>query len=98
MFSYLLDQLHNLQESSVPGHRVVQPKLIVNLPAHQGAGTGFALMTEALKAVDLDGLIAHLESSNPGNISLSQRQGFEVIGEIQSGNSPVLRPLLRRAR
>lgn len=67
-------------------------------PAHQGAGIGSALMTEALKAVDNDGLIAYLESSNPRNISLYQRYGFEVIGEIQSGSSPVLRPMLRRAR
>lgn len=34
-------------------------------PAHQGEGVGSALMTEALKAVDRDGVIAYLESSNP---------------------------------
>ena len=67
-------------------------------PAHQGEGIGSALMAEALKAVDRDGSIAYLESSNPKNISLYQRHGFEVIGEIQSGNSPVLRPMLRKAR
>jgi ribosomal protein S18 acetylase RimI-like enzyme len=67
-------------------------------PMHQGAGIGSALMTEGLKAVDRDGLIAYLESSNPKNISLYERYGFEVIGEIQSGNSPVLRPMLRKAR
>lgn len=67
-------------------------------PVYQGAGVGSALMTEALKTVDRDGLIAYLESSNPRNITLYQRHGFEVIGEIQSGSSPVLRPMLRRAR
>jgi len=67
-------------------------------PAYQGAGIGSALMREALKAVDRDGIIAYLESSNPRNISLYQRHGFEVIGEIQSGSSPVLRPMLRRAQ
>ncbi|WP_119080151.1 GNAT family N-acetyltransferase [Chitinophaga alhagiae] len=67
-------------------------------PVYQGVGVGSALMTEALKAVDRDGAIAYLESSNPGNISLYQRHGFEVIGEIQSGSSPVLRPMLRRAQ
>ena len=67
-------------------------------PAHQGAGIGAALMTEALTAVDRDGSIAYLESSNPKNISLYQRHGFEVIGEIQSGSSPILRPMLRKAR
>lgn len=67
-------------------------------PAHQGAGIGSALLAEGLKAVDRDGLVAYLESSNPRNISLYQRHGFEVIGEIQSGSSPVLRPMLRKAR
>ena len=66
-------------------------------PAHQGEGIGSALMTEGLKAVDRDGSIAYLESSNPRNISLYERHGFEVIGEIQSGNSPVVRPMLRKA-
>lgn len=67
-------------------------------PAHQGGGLGSALMTEALKAVDREGMIAYLESSNPKNIPLYERHGFEVIGEIQSGSSPVLRPMLRQAR
>lgn len=67
-------------------------------PMHQGTGLGSALMTEALRAVDREGSIAYLESSNPRNISLYQRHGFEVIGEIQSGSSPVLRPMLRKAR
>lgn len=67
-------------------------------PAYQGTGVGSTLMTEALKAVDRDGSIAYLESSNPKNISLYERHGFEVIGEIQSGRSPILRPMLRRAQ
>jgi GNAT superfamily N-acetyltransferase len=67
-------------------------------PAHQGAGIGSALMAEVLKAVDRDGSIAYLESSNPKNVSLYQRHGFEVIGEIQSGSSPIVRPMLRKAR
>ncbi len=66
-------------------------------PASQGRGIGAALMTEALRAVDRDGRIAYLESSNPKNIPLYQRHGFEVVGEIQSGNSPVLRPMVRKA-
>lgn len=67
-------------------------------PTHQGAGIGSALMMEGLKAVDRDGSIAYLESSNPRNISLYERHGFEVIGEIQSGSSPIVRPMLRKAR
>lgn len=67
-------------------------------PAHQGEGIGSALMTESLKVVDKGGMIAYLESSNPRNVSLYERHGFRVIGEIQSGNSPVVRPMLRAAR
>lgn len=67
-------------------------------PAHQGAGVGAALMTEALRVIDRDHAIAYLESSNPRNISLYERHGFEVIGEIQSGSSPTVRPMLRKAR
>lgn len=47
-------------------------------PAHQGIDVGAALMTEALKAVDRDRLIAYLESSNPKNISLYERHGFDL--------------------
>lgn len=67
-------------------------------PAQQGNGVGSALMKEALKTVDRDGTIAYLESSNPKNISLYERHGFGVIGEIQVGSSPTLRPMLRGAK
>lgn len=67
-------------------------------PVCQGSGIGSALMTEALKIVDRDGIMAYLESSNPKNVPLYQRYGFEVIAEIQSGSSPILRPMLRKAR
>ena len=67
-------------------------------PIHQGNGTGSALMKHALEACDRDGLIAYLESSNPRNISLYERHGFEVVGEIQVGGSPVVRPMLRQPR
>ncbi|MGB7070245.1 MAG: N-acetyltransferase [Pyrinomonadaceae bacterium] len=66
-------------------------------PSHQGRGVGSALMEHALRQCDLDGTIAYLESSNPRNVSLYERHGFEVIGEIQSGTSPTMRPMIRRA-
>lgn len=66
-------------------------------PSQQGRGVGSALMKHALVACDRDGVIAYLESSNPKNISLYERHGFEVIGEIQVGSSPVMRPMLRKS-
>lgn len=67
-------------------------------PHARGLGIGAALMEAALERVDADGLPAYLESSNPRNISLYERHGFEVIGEIQVGPVPVITPMIRRAR
>jgi ribosomal protein S18 acetylase RimI-like enzyme len=67
-------------------------------PAHQGKGLGGALMVHALERCDRDGVPAYLESSNPRNIPLYQRHGFEVLGTIQVGSSPTLVPMVRRPR
>lgn len=72
--------------------------LIGTDPAHQGQGLGHALMTHALARCDRDRAPAYLESSNPQNIPFYRRHGFEVMGEIQSGSSPTLVPMLRPAR
>lgn len=64
----------------------------------QGNGIGSALMQYALDRIDAEGLPAYLESSNPRNISLYRRFGFEVTGEIQAGGSPPLIPMLRKGR
>ena len=60
--------------------------------------TGSALLRYALEQCDRDGMPAYLESSNPRNIPLYQRHGFEIIGTIQAGSSPTVVPMLRRAR
>ncbi len=67
-------------------------------PAHQGKGLGDALMTYALQRCDRDHVPAYLESTNPRNISLYRRHGFEVLGTIQAGSSPPLAPMLRQPR
>ncbi|MFT7288321.1 MAG: ribosomal protein S18 acetylase RimI-like enzyme [Halieaceae bacterium] len=66
--------------------------------AYQGRGYGAQLMKHALAHIDTQGLPAYLESSSPMNISLYKRHGFEEMGIIQSGSSPVLIPMLRVAR
>jgi GNAT superfamily N-acetyltransferase len=65
-------------------------------PACQGLGIGAALMKHSMLRPDEEGVPAYLESSNPRNISLYQRHGFEVMGEIQFGSSPTISPMLRR--
>lgn len=65
-------------------------------PSCQGKGLGGALLRHALARCDRDKLPAYLESSNPRNISLYERHGFEVLGRIQTGGSPVVTPMLRK--
>jgi ribosomal protein S18 acetylase RimI-like enzyme len=67
-------------------------------PVHQGKGHGDALMTYALERCDRDHVAAYLESTNPSNIPLYRRHGFEVLGTIQVGSSPPLVPMLRPPR
>jgi ribosomal protein S18 acetylase RimI-like enzyme len=67
-------------------------------PSCQGRGYGSALLRYALEQCDRDGMPAYLESSNPRNIPLYQRHGFEIIGTIQAGASPTVVPMLRRRR
>ncbi len=49
-------------------------------PNAQGSGLGVALMRYAVARCDQAGALAYLESSNPRNISLYERHGFEVMG------------------
>lgn len=67
-------------------------------PACQGKGHGDALMSYALARCDRDKLPAYLESTNPRNVSLYLRHGFEPLGKIQVGSAPPIVPMLRRAR
>jgi GNAT superfamily N-acetyltransferase len=66
-------------------------------PSRQSRGYGSALMRHALAACDRDRRPAYLESTNPKNIPLYERHGFELLGTIQAGTSPPLFPMLRKA-
>jgi GNAT superfamily N-acetyltransferase len=61
-------------------------------------GYGSALLTHALMRCDRDHIPAYLESSNPKNIPLYERHGFELLGTIQVGTSPPIFPMLRKPR
>jgi ribosomal protein S18 acetylase RimI-like enzyme len=67
-------------------------------PSQQGKGFGSALLQHILIQVDRDNMLAYLESSNPRNIPLYKRHGFELLGSIQIGTSPSIAPMLRRPR
>ncbi len=64
-------------------------------PTKQSKGYGSALLRHALEWCDRDIKTAYLESSNPQNIPLYQRFGFELIGKIQIGSSPTIFPMMR---
>jgi GNAT superfamily N-acetyltransferase len=72
--------------------------LIAVDPLHQGRGVGARLLVEALRRIDATGAPAYLESSNPRNVSLYRRHGFEVMGEIRAGSSPAMVPMYRAPR
>jgi ribosomal protein S18 acetylase RimI-like enzyme len=67
-------------------------------PSQQGRGHGSALLAQALRVCDREHRIAYLESTNPRNLPLYQRFGFEVMRTIQVGTSPAVWPMIRRAR
>ena len=67
-------------------------------PFHQGKGYGSALLQHGLVPCDRDHTLAYLESTNPENIPLYERHGFELLGTIQVGTSPPLFPMLRTPR
>jgi len=67
-------------------------------PVSQGRGYGTELMRHGLVACDRDQQPAYLEATSPANRQLYERHGFRVLGEIRSGDSPPLFPMLREPR
>lgn len=67
-------------------------------PRRRGQGLGSQLMAEVCNRCDREGIVAYLEATSPRNVPLYQRHGFEKVGEIQSGDSPVMTPMLRKPR
>lgn len=67
-------------------------------PGRQGRGFGSALLAHTLRQVDEEGAVAYLESSDPKNVPLYERHGFEVLDIIRAADVPPITPMLRRAR
>ncbi|WP_019508802.1 N-acetyltransferase [Pleurocapsa sp. PCC 7319] len=61
----------------------------------QKKGYGSALIKQVLTICDRDHQIAYLESSNPANNKFYEQHGFEIIDQIQVGQSPTIFPMLR---
>ena len=65
-------------------------------PLYHGKGLGSALLEYATTRFDNENVLAYLESSNPRNIPLYERHGFEVLGTIRIGQFPPIVPMLRK--
>jgi ribosomal protein S18 acetylase RimI-like enzyme len=67
-------------------------------PFARGRGLGATLMRHAVARCDQEGISAYLDSTNPRNISLYERHGFERLGEVRVGAAPLVTPMLRSPR
>jgi GNAT superfamily N-acetyltransferase len=87
----VLEQLDSYQPDAPFWHL---PVLGVE-PTQQRKGYGTALLKHVLARCDQENTLAYLESSNPENIPLYARHGFEILGMIQEDGMPPLIPMLR---
>jgi GNAT superfamily N-acetyltransferase len=74
--------------------------VVATLPDRRAQGLGSALLAASLAVVDESHQPAYLESSNPRNVSLSERHGFEVTGriDIDAADDVYMTPMWRPAR
>ncbi len=52
-------------------------------PVERGHGHGLGLLAANLALVDAEGAPAYLEASNPANVALYERYGFELAGSFE---------------
>ena len=67
-------------------------------PFKQSMGLGSALLKSSLEKIDLLHEPAYLESSNPRNMSLYERNGFQTVKKFQFGAGPPIHTMYREAR
>jgi len=95
----VLDDFAALVEKS-GAYRPVEPHWYLTLiavdPIKRGRGYGAALMSHALKICDRDKRPAYLESTNPANLSLYKRFGFDLLTEVRIRQAPARYPMIRR--
>jgi ribosomal protein S18 acetylase RimI-like enzyme len=74
--------------------------VLATLPDRRAQGLGSALLTASLAVVDESHQPAYLESSNPRNVSLYERHGFEVTGriDVDAADGISMTPMWRAAR
>jgi ribosomal protein S18 acetylase RimI-like enzyme len=79
-------------ESRIHALHPAEPHLYVYVlgvhPSQKGRGLGGALLRHAAGLAKAAGVVAHLETSNPENLGLYRRFGYEVQVEVTSHGGP----------
>jgi GNAT superfamily N-acetyltransferase len=91
----VLDELTN-------AHHPSEPHWYLSILAvdhdHRSQGLGGRLLAHTLQTVDAAGMPAYLESTNPRNVTLYERHGFEVTEEVTIPDGPRFTCMWREAR
>ena len=80
-----IDTYNDAVHGALPGYPFWYLGVLGTHPDHAGRRWGRALMSEGLRRAAADGSPAVLETSNPGNVGVYRRAGFEVVREITAG-------------
>jgi ribosomal protein S18 acetylase RimI-like enzyme len=80
-----VDAYDDTVHSALPDHPFWYLGVLGTHPDHKGNRWGRALIADGLRRAADDGLPAVLETSNPGNVGVYRRAGFEVVGELTAG-------------
>ena len=65
-------------------------------PRQRGRGHGLGLLADNLTVIDTEGMPAYLEASNPANVALYQRHGFEVVTTCSIADGPEVTTMWRK--
>ncbi len=67
-------------------------------PMKHSLGLGSLILNNSLSKIDALRQSAYLESSNPRNMSLYERHGFETVNKFQFGDGPPIHTMFREAK
>jgi ribosomal protein S18 acetylase RimI-like enzyme len=80
-----LDSYNDAVRRALPARPFWYLGVLGTHPDYAGRRWGRAVMSEGLRRAAADGLPVVLETSNPGNVGVYRRAGFEVFREITAG-------------
>lgn len=89
--------MHGFEEMRPMGESHYYLSLLGTHSDHRGHGIGFSPLADNLAWVDQSRMSVYLEASNPANVALYQRRGFEQVGEFTIPKGPTLTTMWRPA-